>query len=147
MSVKTKYCIWIQLILILGTTLFLSCDKTNTLYEDRISGQIWVLYDQRQYSDDASVFAAVDTCVKDNSYRFFSDGSIVINEGKVKCLASDPIEQRGTWSFSDDKKQLTITDFKGNQVLFEILSLEKDRLKIRNIVPSQVIYKYYYKPR
>lgn len=51
---------------------------------------------------------AFETCDKDDSYKFGSDKSLVVDAGTVKCNSSDPQKETGTWALSNNDQKLTM---------------------------------------
>jgi hypothetical protein len=47
-------------------------------------------------------------CSKDDLLKFNADKTLIKDESTVKCNASDPQTQAGTWAFSSDESKLTI---------------------------------------
>lgn len=128
---------------------FLSCnEEVKTTYEDRLTGQTWILADyQIEENPVISIYSTLDTCIKDNSYRFYMDGTFTTYEGVRKCYPADPIEQRGTWSFSSDKKFLTTTDYKGERTSLGIVTLEKTLMKLRFTDTTSIKYLQVFNPK
>ncbi|MBI5219382.1 MAG: DUF5004 domain-containing protein [Bacteroidia bacterium] len=125
---------------------YTSCDKnSDTAYLYKLTGTTWKLYDFMRESD-TSLFKYLDTCIKDNSIRYFADGTFTENEGKFKCDPTDPIEQRGTWSFNSEMTQLNTTDNKGIKTIFDIIKLERDQLKLRYTDTADTKFLLYFNP-
>ncbi|MES2734048.1 MAG: hypothetical protein V4714_20030 [Bacteroidota bacterium] len=49
------------------------------------------------------------SCQKDNILVFFSDKKYLLDEGTIKCNASNPQTSEATWDFNSDKTILTIS--------------------------------------
>ncbi|MFM7565624.1 MAG: lipocalin family protein [Flavobacteriales bacterium] len=65
----------------------------------------------------------------------FSATMVLNDDGSAAYTATAwglPIEYTGTWAFSDDKTSLILTDATGSEA-YEIIKLEKDELKIRQM--------------
>jgi hypothetical protein len=80
------------------------------------------------YSND--VFAQMDNCSKDDTYKFNSDNTMKLDEGASKCNSADPQFTAGTWSFNTDETVLTITT-DGDPTLNTIEVLTADALKLK----------------
>lgn len=127
--------------------LFISCEKPNTDDEDKITDKYWYLYDQRMVSPDTSVFKYLDSCYRDDTFYFYYDGVLEINEGKKKCDAQAPTIQRVTWSFSEDKHSLNVTDYRNEKTVYKIIDLKAIQLILQGTTPYDNMYKFYYKPK
>lgn len=149
MHKNIKYLNLLLLCSFISVIFFVSCRQdVKTTYEDRLTGHIWMLNDyQIEQSPVVSIYSSLDTCVKDNLYRFFLDGTYTTYEGIKKCSPNDPIEQRGTWSFSSDRKVLTTIDYKGERTNLDILTMEKETMKFRYTDTSSINYLEIYKPK
>lgn len=52
----------------------------------------------------------ITACQLDNSFKFNTDKTLVVDEGATKCNATDPQTTSGTWAFSNtDQTKITIT--------------------------------------
>jgi hypothetical protein len=52
----------------------------------------------------------VTACYNDDTFKFNTDKTVVNDAGTVKCNATDPQTQTGSWSFSNsDQTQLQLT--------------------------------------
>lgn len=149
MQRNKKYLLFLLFSCFIPVICFFSCQKEiKTTYEDRITGRMWKLSDyQVEGSPVISIFSSLDTCYTDNSYRFFYDGTYTTYEGFRKCNPDEPIEQRGTWSFSDNKKYLTTTDYKGERTTLDIITMEKEIMKFRYTDSALVKYLLIYRPK
>ena len=47
-------------------------------------------------------------CNKDDFYKFNADKTLIQDAGAIKCMATDPQTQAGTWALSSDQSKLTI---------------------------------------
>ncbi len=48
-------------------------------------------------------------CVSDNNITYFPDGRYEVNEGARKCNPTDPAAFEGTWRFSSQENQISVT--------------------------------------
>jgi hypothetical protein len=69
-------------------------------------------------------------CTKDNTYSFSANGTLVRNNGSLKC-SSEPATETGTWQFFLDETKL---DIFGNG--FVIKSLTNNRLELYSPGPA-----------
>lgn len=86
----------------------------------------------------ADVYATYygDACKRDNSLKFNSNKTIVMDEGATKCSASDPQTQAGTWNFNSDETKLTLVDPAQGGTLqpFDVVELSATTLRLRHII-------------
>jgi hypothetical protein len=72
-------------------------------------------------------------CRKDNLATFQSSGKVFTDEGPTKCNSSAPqVDSSGTWSLTDDYKQLTVNAswvLSGHNT-FQVLELTTTSMKI-----------------
>lgn len=143
---QAKYIIAIIVFFVIAPLFYLSCQKeTKLVYEERLTGVTWKLYDCT--TSDSSFYAVLDSCEKDNAEKFNMDGTYIHYEGVRKCKATDPIEQRGTWSFSTDRKTLYLINYKAIKSSFNVIKLDKDFLNISYIDTASQTIILFFKPK
>lgn len=79
----------------------------------------------------------VTACQTDNTYKFNTDNTLLVDEGAAKCNASDPQIAHGTWAFANsDQTKITIkmpnTVFNGD---FDIKSLSPSSMHLNTTQP------------
>ncbi len=61
----------------------------------------------------------IDSCQKDNMILFNADGTMTIDNGKIKCAPSEPQTAKdGNWKFTDNDTKIQIT----NSEYFKLIS-------------------------
>ena len=51
----------------------------------------------------------ITACQLDNTYKFNTDNTLLVDEGATKCNSSDPQNPTGTWAFANsDKTKVSI---------------------------------------
>lgn len=103
-----------------------SCWKAvKSEYKDPVTGQ---------FTEDP-----IDACDADDCLIFKKDGKSVYEEGATKCDANDPQTTEGTWTLSDDKKTLTLSDPNNGTFAFTVVELTKTKLVVTaNLFISEV---------
>lgn len=108
-------------------------DPTNT---DKITGKSFVMtawtidppisYQGVSISD---LYDFLPDCSKDDITIFNADGTMVGDEGAIKCDAGDPQTETGTWLFLDNETQLSVT-FDNDTDVMDIVELTESTLKL-----------------
>ncbi|HBX52124.1 MAG: hypothetical protein A2275_02115 [Bacteroidetes bacterium RIFOXYA12_FULL_35_11] len=119
----------------------------NISYETKLTKNEWQLYDIRIIPPDSSLFLWIDTCLKDDYIKYFLDGTYTEYEAGVKCNPAEPIQKRGTWKLSDDKKLLYANDYKGIQTNYDLLLIDYERLNIQYTDTNFLKYKLFFRVR
>ncbi len=103
------------LLLIVALSLtFLSCSddpSDDQAKREALTIGTWKLTARRtDYQKDGmfeeDTYAMLDGCLKDNIYTFQDDGTLIFDEGPVKCYDTDPQTEESTWNFSDHQRKL-----------------------------------------
>ena len=77
-----------------------------------------------------------EECEKDDIVFFKADGSALQDQGTLKCFPDSPqSEPDGTWSCSEDEKQLILTDSFGTMITLEVIDISSTTLTIRQSTP------------
>jgi hypothetical protein len=95
---------------------FISCSDDPTddpAKREALTTGTWKLTAKRtDYQKDGTyeedTYAMFDGCLKDNIYTFQVDGTLVTDEGPVKCYDTNPQTQESTWTFSDNQRKLKL---------------------------------------
>jgi len=131
-----------SLILLLS---FFSCQKDNNPAPNKaqlITSSTWnfstASIDQNNDGvGDISVPPSVLLpCYTDNTLTFTANGSGVLNEGAVKCTASDPQTVTFTWNFSNSEQNINFSTaiFPGASGDFKIIKLDASQLVLSKLV-------------
>jgi hypothetical protein len=78
----------------------------------------------------SNLYQNVDACEKDNFRIYDQDGSVVFDDGEIKCEAGTPQTETGSWAFANEETILTITYANGLSEDFKIEALTADRLEV-----------------
>ena len=78
------------------------------------------------YNGVTDVYQFMEDCDKDNTMKFNTDKTVVLDEGAVKCDADDPQTENGTWAFSSDETKIVAGD---NEL--EISTLTETMLEVK----------------
>jgi hypothetical protein len=79
-------------------------------------------------SPDSDALALFEPYNRDDLFRFKADGTLEIDEGPTKALASDPqIKNTTTWAFADNQTVLVID---GDRTALQELTASKLRLTV-----------------
>lgn len=71
-------------------------------------------------------YAQMESCEKDNTLTFNTNGTTLEDEGATKCDPDDPQTVPGTWSFNADKTKIT---YDGEEA--SIITLDGTTLKVQ----------------
>lgn len=85
------------------------------------------------YEEDT--YAMYDPCLKDNLYTFQNGGTLLFDDGSLKCYSTDPQTRELTWSFSDHQRKLKWADTE-----YEIEELTKTTLTVKLTTSYNVIH-------
>lgn len=77
-----------------------------------------------------------DECIKDNTMSLSADNKLAYNEGADKCNGSSQTES-GSWTFDEEKKELSIYTPSLGKKDFELLELTGTTLKLRRFMNVQ----------
>ena len=121
-------------ICILMSTNFSSCKKdeaqAKTPY-DLLTSHKWRFYRTGDTMDDVNISWSVvyDNCEKDNWLNFFTNGTLIHDEGPTKCSPNDPQNVWGTknWQLQANN---TMIRSDGTGVDLKILSLTENSLTL-----------------
>lgn len=106
---------------------FSSCkdDEDSPSRKEILTGATWTV----SARTSAGIPDTLEDCEKDDRFTFNTNGTIVSNEGAVKCDTSDAQTRSGTWSLSSDEKVLTLTE-DGLSIPLTITSISKSQVKV-----------------
>lgn len=117
-----------------------SCDKEDDSDEPSRTATIaqatWKLdaagIDQDKDGDiDVTITSQIPACTADNSLTLATNGTGTVDEGTVKCNASDPQTSPVTWSFSNNETTLNMnSSFVGMGGQSKILALTSTTLSL-----------------
>jgi Lipocalin-like domain len=81
-----------------------------------------------QTTDGKDSYSSIDACDKDNTETYSTDGKVTVDQGAVKCDATDPQVQVYTYALSADNK---IINIKGGpfDLNFTILEINATTIK------------------
>jgi len=135
------------------TTLFFSnCDKTDEApptNTDYITKSSWKF--DKAMSGGADVSAFVNTCYKDNTMIFQSNGNGTLDEGATKCNAADPQTANFTWNFTNNGSTLNVTGgiFAGQSGALTVVTLNDTQMILQGTfstssgnVTGQIYFKH-----
>ena len=90
--------------------------------------------------EDFTGSLVLNECVTDNTRVYYPDGRYEENEGRTKCNPNDPPGTVGTWSLSEDGRELYVTVGRETTV-WEVLSITDDGHEIvRPSTDGEVIF-------
>jgi hypothetical protein len=124
----------IFLVFLSSMALLLSCKKDERTSQSEIqllTQQSWILAQERwDPSNTGWLEFFIPTCRKDNIITFYSNLSLINNEGATKCYSSDPqIFATATWTLFDNNTKIAISE-NGITEYHEILQLDNQIFKI-----------------
>ena len=108
----------------------LSCNKDKPSKTELITKTSWKF--SKATVGGADVTALLEACQKDNVAVFISGGTGTVDEGAMKCTASDPQVVAFTWSFQSNETTLSLsaTLFTGGSNLYNIVNLTESELTV-----------------
>lgn len=81
---------------------------------------------------DLEDFFEFEDCEKDDITFFKTDGSMLEDQGAIKCDSNSPQSSPiGTWSCSADEKQLIVIDTDGEIQTFEVITINSSTLTLQ----------------
>ena len=119
----------ISLLALVVAVSFSSCkkDEATKSKTELLTGTTWKVGKSTALGIDVTPTQA---CSKDDITNFSTDKKMTVKEGATKCSSSDPdLISQGTWAFSSDEKQLTITE-DGDATTYTIKSLTSSECKL-----------------
>ncbi len=94
---------------------------------------VWISSERPGIIED--LYTSMEECNKDDLTRFAVDGTVMIDEGALRCEVNDPQTYvAGTWVFNSDQSIITLTDnsSSGPEVInLYIEELTQTSLKVR----------------
>ncbi len=96
--------------------LFSSCEENSDTYYKKKNSELltnknWVITGhsiKENNSYDKDRFDDYDACNRDDTFRFFKNGTYELNEGRTKCNSNDPqVFQQGTWKVGYNNLEIT----------------------------------------
>lgn len=128
-----------SILYLLGLTLVLgacSKDSKNATNSDKLTDGQWRLtalttsftYNGVESTIDA--YTQLADCDKDNFFVFQSGGIFISDEGATLCNPSDPQQETGTWSFTQNETHLVISGTSDDYDA-EILELSDTKLRLK----------------
>jgi hypothetical protein len=122
---------------------FISCsedDSDDPAKTEALTTGTWQLTAQRtDYQKDGTyeedTYAMYDPCIKDNFYSFHPDGTLVFDNGPIKCYSADPQTNELMWNFSDHQRKLNF----GN-VEYQVEELTQSTLTVKFTTSYNILY-------
>jgi hypothetical protein len=110
--------------------------KTRT---ELITTGTWKFSTATSSGFDVSGF--LQSCQKDNTLTFHTDGTGVIDEGTSKCNVADPQSSSFTWNFANSENTLHVSTvlFNAGSNDFNIVSLTSSQLVGSQTINNQVV--------
>lgn len=121
----------------LGLALFLGAcdsDSDSASNTEKLTGQ-WKLtaattsFTFNGVPTTVDAYAQLAACDKDDTIEFKADGTTVSDEGATKCDPTDPQQEAGTWTFTQNETHLVVSgpdyDFDA-----EIVELSDTRMRV-----------------
>ena len=115
--------------LLLAVFIFSTCKKDNSSSTDILSSRAWTraLNDKNQSTNPPGriIYYAVQNCEKDDTFKFGSDGKLIINRNAHKCDPEESQNETQPYSLNRMTKELvingdkfTLTEESSNQVKY-----------------------------
>ena len=121
-----------------GFALFLGAcgkDEENGSKTDNLTSGKWKLsssvakFTFNGIEQTVDVYAQLAACEKDNEVEFKADGTLIDDEGALKCDPADPQQEVGTWALTQNDTHLTVSGTDGDFDA-EIVELTGSTLKV-----------------
>lgn len=114
--------------------LFIACSKDEPTVKVSLTSKIWKpsSVDKNPLSspNGQNIFSARQDCEKDDTYKFDTDGKLIINRGTLKCDNAEIATEVTNYTYNQSTKELTIKGVK------YIIADESVQLKYYASVPS-----------
>lgn len=126
----------------LFAALFSSCQKNDDVEPTSfIQSKEWKpgLIDKKPSTNPSGriLYSAVQNCQKDDSYRFNTDNTLTINQGKEKCSTNEAAIKNVSYSYNSNNKELIIDGRK-----YTLAEESTVQLKYFAPLPSNTGYDY-----
>ena len=119
-------------------------DSTNSLTPVQLlTQQSWTLTGERWNPSNAGwsdLYQGIPSCRKDNIITYYSDLSLINNEGATKCNSSDPqIFKTATWALYENNTRISVAE-SSKTYYYEILQLDNQAFKtlLRDTIPPSI---------
>ncbi|RYZ51668.1 MAG: hypothetical protein EOP49_11155 [Sphingobacteriales bacterium] len=84
----------------------------------------------------------VHPCREDNTYRFFADGSFVLNNGGNLCVEGEEVEMTGTWELTPNGRRMNII-YTGVNLTYDVLKISADELEFQLVLDTATVREIY----
>ena len=99
---------------------------------ERLTGGTWTLAESRSDFDGDGVFTDdAQDCDLDNTATFNPNGSLLLDDGAVKCDPNGQQTLEGTWSLTASGSTLSL--MAANSFVWQVLELSDSRLELRGL--------------
>jgi hypothetical protein len=85
---------------------------------------------------------SLSICLRDDIITYASDNKFVFDEGSVKCSSSDPQTTTGSFSFDNQKNQITV-NYRGSTTVYNIILINASTLIIREVGDASSDFEMY----
>src|SRR5688572_8267000 len=107
----------IPILLFAFLLLLISCNKDQKVSKTKILSQSpWRITDLKK--NGASYLTPFPTCIADNTYTFHENGTVISDEGLVKCDPINPQTFSYDWTFFSNEDSVSI-----NSIKYKIIEL------------------------
>lgn len=101
----------------------------------KLTAAVWISSEKPGIIED--LYTPMEECSKDDLIRYATDGTVMIDEGALRCEVNDPQAYVvGNWVFNSDQSIITVTDNSSStpeMINLQIEELTETTLKVRII--------------
>lgn len=117
------------------SVVFTNCEKNTSAPQDKeaLSSKTWKrgTQDKNPSANPANVlFYPVQTCEQDDTFTFAADGTVLIDQGAVKCSQNEPRTVSQSYSIDRATRELRINGQK-----FKLLEETREQIKYSAELP------------
>lgn len=134
---KIKYFVLTTLIILTLS----SCKKNSNNSSNILTNKIWkrALNDKNPSTNPQGevIYYPVQNCEKDDTFKFSTDGSLLVNHGTIKCESNELQNETQTYSLDRTKKELII-----NGIKFTLAEESSEQIKYYSVITQTSGFRY-----
>ena len=127
--------------IITAVFLFTNCKKDNSSSSDILISKSWkrALIDKNPSTNPSNnvVYYAVQNCEKDDTFKFNSDGKLLLNRNTNKCDQSETQNITQSYTINKEKKELVI-----DGTIYILAEETSSQIKYYSVMPSATGFQY-----
>lgn len=129
------------LVILLSVFAFSNCKKESRSSPDILTSRTWKMglndLNPQTNSQGQTLYYPVQTCEKDDTFKFTQDGNFIINRNIDKCNENELQIESQTYTLNRQTKKLII-----NGTVFTLVEVSNSQVKYYAPIPSTNGFKY-----